>query len=90
MNKEDLNKLSKIIIGIAIDIHKILGPGFFEKIYAKALIHELNVHKIFYTNERVIKVKYKDLLLGNQRLDFLIENALVLELKVVPEINDAH
>ena len=90
MTKEELNKLSKRIIGIALDIHKILGAGFSEKIYSRALNYELNKHKIPRMNEKVIKVKYKGSLLGDQRLDFLIENEVILELKSVPEINDAH
>ncbi|MFC1510947.1 GxxExxY protein [Candidatus Margulisiibacteriota bacterium] len=90
MKREELDKLAKQIIGIAIEIHKILGPGFVEKIYAKALAYELSKNKMRFSKEKVIRVKYKDLLLGDQRVDFLIEDSLILELKAVSAINDIH
>jgi len=90
MNRTQLNNLSKKIIGIAIDIHKKLGPGFVEKIYEKALIHELEKRKFKFTAQAIIKVKYDNLLLGNQRVDFLIENEIIIELKAVSELNKIH
>lgn len=90
MNRNKLNKLSGRIIKIAIKIHKKLGPGFVEKIYEKALIHELKKEKIRYENQSVIKVEYEDQLLGNQRIDFLIKNEVIVELKAVSELNRIH
>lgn len=90
MNAHELNKLSKKIIGIAINVHKVLGPGFVEKVYSKALEIELKEEKIDFIKERSIRVVYKDHFLGEHKLDYLIENELVLELKAVPEINKAH
>lgn len=90
MNRDELDKLANRIIGIAIEIHKILGPGFVEKIYEKALAYELDKNKIKYDQEKVIKVKYKDLLLGDQRIDFLIEDELILELKSASVITEVY
>jgi GxxExxY protein len=86
MTNEDLNKLSEKIIGIAISIHKKLGPGFVEKIYEKALIYEFEKKKIQYICQETIKVKYHELNLGNQRIDFLIENEIIVEIKSVSSI----
>ena len=90
MNRNELDKLANRIIGIAIEIHKILGPGFAEKIYEKALVCELDKNGIRYSKEKVIKVKYKDLLLGDQRIDFLIEDELILELKSASMIAEVY
>lgn len=90
MTKEKLDKLTNQIIGIAIGIHKTLGPGFIENIYAKALAYELKNAGINFNQEKVIKVKYKDLLLGQHRLDFLVENDLILEIKAIYEITKFH
>jgi len=90
MNAEEINGLSNRIIGYGIKIHKALGPGFIEKIYSKAFAYELEKDKIKFTREKPIKVKYEGLLLGEHRLDFLIEDEVILELKAVYEINNFH
>lgn len=90
MNVEEINELSKKVIGNAIKVHKSLGPGFIEKIYAKALAYELEKNSIGFTRENPIKVKYDGFLLGEHRLDFLIDGGIILEIKAVYEINNFH
>ncbi len=90
MNAEQINELSNKIIGYAIQIHKTLGPGFVERIYAKALAHEFKKNRINFTQEKSIKIKYDSTLLGEHRLDFLIEDEVILEIKAVFEINNFH
>lgn len=90
MENEQINRLSNKIIGLAIKVHKLLGPGFVEKIYGRALAEELKKEKIGYRPEEEIKVKYNDIYIGGQRLDFLVENEIILELKSVSEINEIH
>lgn len=90
MNTEEINELSNRIIGCAIKIHRFLGPGFIEKIYSKALAYELEKKKIEFEKEKSIKIKYEDLPLGMHRLDFLIKDEIVLEIKAVCEINNFH
>jgi len=85
-----INELSNKIIGYAIRVHKSLGPGFIEKIYAKALAYELKKNGIKSNQEKSIKVRYEGLLLGEHRLDFLIEDEIILEIKAVYEINNFH
>lgn len=83
MNKDELNRLSGRIIKIGVRVHKKLGPGFTEKIYEKAMEHELEKEGIKFKKQAVIKVRYGDLLLGNQRVDFLVEDEIIVELKAV-------
>jgi len=90
INKEELNKLSERIIGLAFDVHNKLGPGFIEKIYEKALAYELGAHKINFENQALIKVEYGDIELGAQRIDFIVENKIIVELKSVSEISEIH
>jgi len=66
---KELNDLSNRIIGIAIDIHKKLGPGFQEKIYEGALFREFKKSGIGYEKQKVIRVDYDGQSLGNQRID---------------------
>lgn len=84
------SSLTDKIINLAINIHKKLGPGFVEKIYEKVLDYELIKNKIDFERQKLIKVKYENILLGDQRIDFLIEDKIVLELKAVSEINEIH
>jgi GxxExxY protein len=90
LKAEQINDLSNKIIGLAIKVHKALGPGFVEKIYGKALVHEFRNNGIKFSQEKLIKIKYDGLLLGEHRLDFLIEEEIILEIKAVYEINNFH
>ena len=86
MDQDELNKLTNKIIGIAIEVHKTLGPGFDEKIYSNALDEEFNRARVRYNRERIVDVKYKNKKIGEKRIDFLIEDELILELKAVDGI----
>jgi GxxExxY protein len=82
--------LTNKIIELAIKVHKKLGPGFIEKIYEKALSHELNKGGMKYEKQKSIRVKYDEILLGDQRVDMIIEGKIIVELKAVSELNDIH
>lgn len=88
MNTEGLNLLSNKVIGIAIEVHKELKAGFSEKIYQEALEKELKARRIAFNREKSIKVKYKNEFIGNQRIDFLIEDELILEIKRAEKIGE--
>jgi GxxExxY protein len=90
MNCQEIDALSNEMIGYAIKVHKSLGPGFAEKVYAEAIAHELKKNSIEFEKEKHIKIKYDDVLVGEHRLDFLVKNALILEIKAVFEINNFH
>lgn len=90
MDKKAIDELSNKIIGIAIEVHKTIGPGFVEKIYERALAYEFQKRKIEFTNQKVIRVRYKEIELGNQRIDFLVKDEIILELKAVSKIDKLH
>lgn len=90
MNREELDILANKVIGVAIDIHKSLGPGFTEKIYAKAVVHDLQENGIQCETEKSIQIRYKNLLLGQQRIDLIAEDELIIEFKNVPKIQGVH
>jgi GxxExxY protein len=87
---EDLNRLSDAVIGAAVEVHRTLGPGFLESIYAEALCAEFSLRGISFQREVVVPVKYKGTLVGEHRLDLLVEGRLVLELKSVDALTSAH
>lgn len=82
--------LTDKIIKIAIEIHKKLGPGFIEKIYETALCYELKKTKIKYERQKEIKVQYEEIMLGHQRIDVLVDNKVLIDLKCVSELSNIH
>lgn len=82
----EINKLTEKIIGIAIEVHKKLGPGFLEKVYEKAMIHEFKKANIGFSNQSSIKINYEGLDIGYQKVDFIIENQVIVELKSTSKI----
>lgn len=78
-----LNALSQRVIGCAMEVHRELGPGLLESIYEAALAIEFERCGLAYERQRRIPVVYKGHTLGEYRVDFWVEQALVLELKAV-------
>ena len=84
--------LTESIIGAAIEVHRILGPGLLESIYEEALSHELALRGIPHERQVTVDVRYKDGVIQGQRLDMLVRNEVVVEVKslrVVPEVATA-
>jgi GxxExxY protein len=85
------DELSKEVIGAAIEVHRIKGPGLIESIYEKCLMRELSLRGISAVNQQVVKIEYKGYLFEEPlRFDLLVENCLLLELKSVREILPIH
>jgi len=78
------------IIGAAIEVHRQLGPGFVESIYENALTVELRAQSISFLRQLTVPVLYRDLEVGLHKLDLLVENLIVVELKAVKDLNDTH
>ncbi len=87
---KELNDLSNRIIGIDIDIHKKLGPGFQEKIYEEALLKEFGKTEIGFDKQKIIRVDYNGQNLGNQRIDLLVGGEIILEIKACTKIIPIH
>jgi len=83
-------KLTEEIIGAAIEVHRHLGPGFIESIYENALVIELRRRGLKVSQQLEISVRYTGIEVGQHRLDLLVENFIVVELKVVKYIEDIH
>lgn len=85
------NKLTQQIIGAAIEVHKALGPGLLESAYQECLFHELKSNNLKVQKEVALPIVYKDIKLDHgYRLDLLIENRIVVELKTVECFTDVH
>ena len=84
MKREELNKLSGIILDSAIEVHRNLGPGLLESVYESCLCKEFDLRKISYQRQVSIPVKYKgEQLDADYRIDILVENEIIIELKSV-------
>ena len=91
MTRNYLDELTYQVIGAAIEVHKALGPGLLESVYHKCLKHEFLLRKISYHSEFYVTVTYKGIdVEAELRCDFLVENAIVIELKAVDEITPIH
>jgi len=85
------NEVSNIIIGCAIEVHKGLGPGLLESAYQECLYYELIKFGLKVQKETLCPVSYKELKLEyGYRLDLLVENLVVVELKTVEKLNQIH
>lgn len=91
MNKEQINKLSGIILDSAIEVHRNLGPGLLESVYEICLCKELSMKGINYQRQVLLPVNYKgEKLDADFRIDILVENEIIIELKAVEIMNPVY
>jgi len=85
------NELSKKIIGCAIEVHKQLGPGLLESAYQECLYYELQQAGLKVQKEKPMPIVYKEVKLDHgYRIDLLVEEKLVIEIKTIEVLNDVH
>ncbi|MDR3695270.1 GxxExxY protein [Mucilaginibacter sp.] len=85
------NKLATEVIGAAIKVHKYLGPGLLESVYKECLFYDLVKMGIYVEKEKPLPVIYQEIRLEcGYRLDLLVENKLIVEIKAVEELNKIH
>ncbi len=85
----NIDKITKEIIGAAIEVHRQLGPGMLESAYKQALAYELRIRKIKFMMEVKIPIPYKEIKLDcGFRADLIVENCIVVELKAQRDQND--
>jgi GxxExxY protein len=83
--------LSRQVIGAAIEVHRLKGPGLIESIYERCLLRELELRAIRAINQRLVRIEYKGLVFDEPlRFDVLAEDCLLLELKCVQEVLPIH
>ena len=101
MNESDANKnvvderypeseLTGRIIGCAIEVHKILGNGFQELIYQRALKIEMSNQNLEFSREHEMEIFYKGEIVGTRRVDFFVEGKIMVELKAVIQLENVH
>ena len=82
------NEISGKIIGAAIEVHRILGPGLLESIYEDALCHELHLRGLRFKRQQNVPIPYKGIKLGADiRLDLLVQDKVILDLKAIEELS---
>ena len=82
--------LTERIISAAIRVHKELGPGFLEAMYEEAVAIELAAAGLTFERQKLLPVFYREHLIGEHRLDFLVERKVILELKAISALEDIH
>ena len=87
---EERDPLTRKIIGAAIEVHRVLGPGLPEPLYEKALGIELDARGVKHARQVAVSVHYKGRLLGTYYLDLLVEDLVVVEIKSVSEVAPVH
>jgi GxxExxY protein len=85
-----LNDLSGRVIGCAFTVLNTLGVGFLEKVYENALVQELRDAGLAVQQQHSVKVHYHGVVVGEYTTDLMVENALLVELKTVRALDDAH
>jgi GxxExxY protein len=91
MNNLDVNQTTEKIIGAAIEVHRHLGPGLLESAYQVCLAHEMKLRGLAYEREKPLPIEYKGLSLDcSYRLDFLVDETIIVELKTVDRLQPIH
>ena len=90
MEEEALNELSGRVIGCAIQVAKKLRPGYLEKVYENALFYELNKHDFRVDKQVPLAVYYDGIVGGEFIADLVVNNTIILELKAIGSISNAH
>ena len=83
-------EIGRSVIGAAIEVHRVLGPGFLESVYQKALVHELKLRGLKVATQKKIVIVYKGISIEGQRLDLLVGDRVIVELKAIDTLAPIH
>lgn len=83
-------EITKEVIGAAMEVHRNLGNGFQEVIYQRALAIEMDLRGLSYEREKEMNIFYKEIQIGTRRVDFFVENSVMVELKALIKLEDVH
>ena len=83
-----MDNLTEQIISAAIEVHRVLGPGLLESIYEEAFCHELGLRGIPFERQKEVAIIYKGVSIKGQRLDLIINNEVIVEIKSVRRLED--
>ena len=87
---DEVDRLAHGVIGAAIEVHRVLGPGYLESVYQEAMEVELGLRGIAFERQVVFAVDYKGTRVGEGRIDLLVEKRLVVELKTADALLSVH
>jgi len=90
MNEMKHKELTYKIIGCAMEVHKHLGNGFQEVVYQRALSIEMKMQGIAFSREHEMQLEYKGYNIGTRRVDFFVENTIMVEIKALINLEDVH
>ena len=80
--------LTYAVIGAAMEVHRVVGPGFLESVYEEALAHEFDLRGIPYERQAKLAVRYKGIVAGEFRPEFLVDGKVVVELKAIKALTE--
>lgn len=83
-------ELTHNIIGCAMEVHKLMGNGFQEVVYQRALAIEMGLQGISFSREHVMSLDYKGHDVGTRRVDFFVEDSIMVEIKAIIDLEDVH
>lgn len=86
----ELDQTTRAVIGAAMEVHRILGPGFLETVYEEAMVVEFNLRGTFVERQKPVSVSYKGHPVGDGRIDFLVEHSVIVELKAAEKLLPIH
>ena len=87
----DINHITGQIIGAAIEVHKILGPGLLESVYEECLCHEFNLRQMHYKRQQALPIEYKGRKFDcGYRIDLVVQDFVIFELKAVDRLQPIH
>lgn len=90
-DKERANELSNLVIGAAIEVHRVVGPGLLESAYEECLAHELTLRGMSISRQVPVAMNYKGLSLAcAYRIDLVVENLVIVEIKAIERIDPVH
>ena len=90
MSQEEVNKLTHKIIGCAMEVHNQMGNGFQEVVYQRALSIEFNLNGINHQRELEMPLEYKGYNVGTRRVDFFVEDKVMVEIKAIETLEGVH
>ena|SRR3989337_2981004 len=83
-------EITHAIIGCAMKVHNVLGSGFQEVIYQRALVIEMKKQSLNYERELEMEIFYDGIKIGTRRVDFFVEKKIMVEIKAVAKLEDVH
>ena len=86
----EVERVTRDVIGAAIEVHRGLGPGFLEGVYERALAHELELRNLSFRRQVPIVISYKEVKIAGQRLDLVVDPGVVVEVKAVERLLPIH